>query len=67
MFVCLQAKQETTNTERAISWLTAAHAEERAARQGLKVQLTEAQGALERERAAHQAALSKYIGEVEEK
>lgn len=62
-----QAKQETTNTERAISWLTAAHAEERGARQALKASLQEAQAGLERERAAHQAALSKYIVEVEDK
>eukprot|EP00198_Chlamydomonas_reinhardtii_P012520 XP_001701857.1 flagellar associated protein [Chlamydomonas reinhardtii] len=62
-----QARQDSVNTEKAVAWLTNAHAEERAARQALKGQLQELQGVLERERQAHNAAVSKYVAEVEER
>ena len=64
---CPQARQDSVNTEKAVAWLTNAHAEERAARQALKGQLQELQGVLERERQAHNAAVSKYVAEVEER
>ncbi len=38
-----QARQDTVNTEKAIAWLTSAHAEERAARQVLRGQVQELQ------------------------
>ncbi|KAG2426002.1 hypothetical protein HXX76_013373 [Chlamydomonas incerta] len=62
-----EARQDSVNTEKAVAWLTNAHAEERAARQALKGQLQELQGVLERERQAHSAAVSKYVAEVEER
>ncbi|GFR49058.1 hypothetical protein Agub_g11084 [Astrephomene gubernaculifera] len=62
-----EAQQDSVNTEKAIAWLTNAHAEERAARQMIKAQLQEVQGMLERERQAHQAAVTKYVAEVEER
>ncbi|EFJ47417.1 hypothetical protein VOLCADRAFT_92103 [Volvox carteri f. nagariensis] len=62
-----EAKQDSVNTEQAVAWLTNAHAEERAARQVLKGQVAELQTSLERERQAHQAAVTKYVAEVEER
>ncbi|KAG2435063.1 hypothetical protein HYH02_012060 [Chlamydomonas schloesseri] len=62
-----EARQDSVNTEKAVAWLTNAHAEERAARQALKSQLQELQGVLERERQAHTAAVTKYVAEVEER
>ncbi|GIM07161.1 hypothetical protein Vretimale_11376 [Volvox reticuliferus] len=62
-----EAKQDSVNTEQAVAWLTNAHAEERAARQVLKGQVAELQASLERERQAHQAAVTKYVAEVEER
>ncbi|KAG2483752.1 hypothetical protein HYH03_017407 [Edaphochlamys debaryana] len=62
-----EARQDSVNTEKAVAWLTNAHAEERAARQALKAQLQEVQGLLDRERQAHQAAVTKYVAEVEER
>ncbi|GLC48337.1 hypothetical protein PLESTB_000085100 [Pleodorina starrii] len=62
-----EAKQDSVNTEQAVAWLTNAHAEERAARQVLKGQVAELSASLELERQAHQAAVTKYVAEVEER
>eukprot|EP00201_Polytomella_parva_P023307 CAMPEP_0175045938 /NCGR_PEP_ID=MMETSP0052_2-20121109/4740_1 /TAXON_ID=51329 ORGANISM="Polytomella parva, Strain SAG 63-3" /NCGR_SAMPLE_ID=MMETSP0052_2 /ASSEMBLY_ACC=CAM_ASM_000194 /LENGTH=1610 /DNA_ID=CAMNT_0016309603 /DNA_START=156 /DNA_END=4985 /DNA_ORIENTATION=+ len=62
-----EARQDNVNTEKAIGWLTAAHAEERAQRQSLKLNLAEVQSALDRERVAHQSAVAKFVAEVEER
>lgn len=49
--------QDSYNTEKALAWLTAAHAEERALRQSMKGEVEEARHSLSREQRAHQAAV----------
>uniref|UniRef100_A0A7R9YWS5 Flagellar associated protein n=1 Tax=Chlamydomonas euryale TaxID=1486919 RepID=A0A7R9YWS5_9CHLO len=60
-----EARADGYNTEKALAWLTAAHAEERAMRAGMKQQLANALAQMELEQRAHQAAVEKYVNEVE--
>ncbi|KAG1659335.1 hypothetical protein FOA52_008389 [Chlamydomonas sp. UWO 241] len=60
-----EARSDSYNTEKALAWLTAAHAEERTMRASLKQRLEEATRQMELEQRAHQSAVEKYVGEVE--
>jgi len=60
-----EARQDSYNTEKALAWLTAAHAEERALRQKLKDEVETTQGQMVREQRAHQAAVVKFLAEME--
>lgn len=60
-----EARQDSYNTEKALAWLTAAHAEERSLRLAIKAEVEDVQLALDRERRAHQAAVLKYVAEIE--
>lgn len=60
-----EAKLDSYNTEKALAWLTAAHAEERALRVSVRAQLNDVQSRLDLEQRAHQSAVLKYVQEVE--
>lgn len=60
-----EAKLDSYNTEKALAWLTAAHAEERALRVSVRAQMNDIQSRLELEQRAHQSAVQKYVAEVE--
>src|SRR5690242_18647505 len=64
---CCNHSQDSYATEKALAWLTAAHAEERALRSAARAEAAEVVGQLARERNAHQAAVEKLVAEMEER
>ncbi|GAX76885.1 hypothetical protein CEUSTIGMA_g4331.t1 [Chlamydomonas eustigma] len=61
-----EAKLDSYNTEKALAWLTAAHAEERALRVSIKAEMVDLKNQLDLEQRAHQSAIHKYVSAVEE-
>ncbi len=60
-----EATKDAYATEKALAWLTAAHAEERALRTTAKAEAAAAAEQLAKERNAHQAAVARLVAEME--